>query len=77
MIVLIPLGGTGQRFKCEGYELPKALIKIEEKPIIFWLLDNLNKENIQYVYIPYNAEYTQYDFENTLKQRYPNSNFYH
>jgi len=28
MIVLIPLGGVGQRFKSYGYKKPKALIHV-------------------------------------------------
>ena len=34
MIILIPLGGTGERFKKEGYKVPKALIKVDNKEII-------------------------------------------
>ena len=41
MIILVPLGGSGSRFKKKGYKLPKALINVSGKPIIFWLLDNL------------------------------------
>lgn len=78
MIILIPLGGTGERFKCEGYDLPKGLINVNEKPIIFHLLDNLNltNEEIEFVYIPYNKEYAIYDFENRVQTRYPNIKFY-
>ena len=42
MIILIPLGGIGKRFKDLGYKLPKPLINVMGKPIIFWLLDNIN-----------------------------------
>ena len=41
MIIIIPLGGLGTRFKKQGYIMPKALINIEDKPIIFHLLDTL------------------------------------
>ena len=76
MIILIPLGGTGQRFKKEGYTLPKALIKVNGKEIIFHLLDNLNiNSKISHIYIPYNIEYAEYDFENLLKKRYPKYKF--
>ena len=76
MIILIPIGGTGQRFKKEGYTLPKALIKVNGKEIIFHLIDNLKISNkISYIYIPYNIEYTKYDFEHLLERRYPNYKF--
>jgi HAD superfamily hydrolase (TIGR01549 family) len=73
-IIIIPLGGTGERFKQEGYTLPKALIKVNNKPILFHLLDNLkfnNSSNIKFIYIPYNKEYLQYDLEKLLIDRYP------
>jgi dTDP-glucose pyrophosphorylase len=41
MIVIIPLGGTGERFKKLGYTNPKALIEVEQTPILFHLLDKV------------------------------------
>jgi NDP-sugar pyrophosphorylase family protein len=41
MIILIPIGGLGERLKKKGFKKPKALIKVKEKEIIFHLLDNL------------------------------------
>ena len=43
-MIIIPLGGSGQRFKKE-YSKPKALIPVYGKEIIFWLLDNLKVIN--------------------------------
>jgi capsule biosynthesis phosphatase len=71
MIVIIPLGGTGERFKKNKYTEPKALIKVLGKPIIFFLLENLNLELIEYVYIPYNKEYYNYRFEDLLIKNFP------
>jgi len=50
MIIIIPIGGIGQRFKENGYKKPKALINIYGKPIISYLLDNLNTDNIDYIF---------------------------
>lgn len=74
MVLLIPLGGLGIRFKNEGYKKIKPLIKANGKPIIFWLLDNLNIKN-ELIYIPYNIELQKFDFEKLLKKRYPKLNF--
>ena len=41
MIILILLGGIGERFKNNGYKDPKGLIKVLGKPIIYYLLDKL------------------------------------
>lgn len=75
MIVLIPLGGIGKRFKDLGYKLPKPLINVMGKPIIFWLLDNINLNSLDLVYIPYNKELSQYNFEERILKRYPNNKF--
>ena len=75
MIILIPLGGIGKRFKIKGYDRPKALINVNDKPIIYYLLDNLNLNKIDYVYIPYNQVYSNYNFENKLTKDYPNIKF--
>ena len=72
MIIIIPIGGVGKRFKEKGYNKPKALINIYGKPIISYLLDNLNTNNIEYIFIPYNKEYMNYRFEDFLIKTYPN-----
>ena len=75
MIIIIPIGGIGQRFKENGYDKPKALINIYGKPIISYLLDNLNTDNIDYIFIPYNKEYKKYRFEDLLIKNYSKINF--
>ena len=51
MIILIPLGGTGERFKSAGYKKPKALIHIFGKPILYYLLDNIIDAEKHFIYI--------------------------
>ncbi|ARF10015.1 hypothetical protein Indivirus_8_5 [Indivirus ILV1] len=75
MIILIPLGGTGERFKNQGYTKPKSLINVFGKPIIFYLLDNLNLDDVELVCIPYNKEYSNYNFEDLLRNNYPKIKF--
>ena len=48
MIVIIPIGGTGQRFKKNGYSKPKALIHVYGRPMIYYLLDNLFEPDNHY-----------------------------
>ena len=75
MIVIIPIGGTGERFKNNGYKLPKALINVFGKPILYYLIDSINMQKIDFIYIPYNSEYSNYNFESKLKKDYPNIEF--
>lgn len=74
MIILIPLGGIGSRFKKNGYKVPKALINVFGKSIINYLIDNLTITN-ELVYIPYNKEYEKYRIQSYLKKKYPNIKF--
>ena len=75
MIILIPLGGIGERFKKHGYKKPKPLINVMGKVIICWLLDNLNLDKVDLVIIPYNSDLEKYHFEAMLRKRYPKINF--
>ena len=62
MNVIIPLGGIGQRFLETGFNLPKPLIQLLFKPIIFWLLDSLNPHADDNIIIICNKGLKQYRF---------------
>ena len=74
MNIIIPLGGLGSRFRTQGFNVPKPLIKIFFKPIIFWLLDNLNFRPGDNVYILCNPELRDYRFEDEVRKKYPDVN---
>lgn len=71
MNIIIPLGGKGERFKKEGYILPKPLIKVLEKEILFYVIDNLDIHLEDKVYIIYNQELDIYHFSEIIKEKYP------
>jgi dTDP-glucose pyrophosphorylase len=74
MNIIIPLGGKGERFKNNGYLLPKPLIKVFDKEMIFYVLDNLKINLDDKIFIIYyNLE--EYDFENIILKKYPFINF--
>ena len=75
MLLLIPLGGLGQRFKDQGYRLPKPLVPLFGKPILYFLLESLNTKNVSHVVIPYNKELVKYRFEARLRKDFPKINF--
>jgi beta-phosphoglucomutase-like phosphatase (HAD superfamily)/molybdopterin-guanine dinucleotide biosynthesis protein A len=74
MNIIFPLGGKGERFKNNGYDLPKPLIKIFDKEMIFYVLDNLNFNNNDKIFIIY-YNLTKYDFEYMILKKYPFINF--
>jgi HAD superfamily hydrolase (TIGR01509 family) len=71
MNIIIPLGGKGERFAKEGYLQPKPLIKILNKEMIFYVLDNLELSNEDKIFIIYFSELDQYNFTNIVGKKYP------
>jgi HAD superfamily hydrolase (TIGR01509 family) len=72
MNVIIPLAGIGERFQQEGYSLPKPLIPVLGKPILFYVLDNINLGPEDKVFILYNEALKKHNFCETVSARYPN-----
>ena len=71
MNIIIPIGGKGERFKNKGYNISKPLIKIFDKEMILYVLDNLKiNENDNIFIIYYNLEQT-----NFIQKKYPLINF--
>ncbi len=71
MNIIIPIGGKGERFKNKGYTKPKPLIDIFEKPMIFYVLDNLNINENDTIYIIYNTILEKDNFIQIIKKKYP------
>jgi beta-phosphoglucomutase-like phosphatase (HAD superfamily)/dTDP-glucose pyrophosphorylase/thiamine kinase-like enzyme len=71
MNIIIPVGGKGERFKNAGYIKSKPLIEIFEKPMIFYILDNLNIDTCDNVYIIYNILLDTEDFSVIIKKKHP------
>jgi HAD superfamily hydrolase (TIGR01509 family) len=71
MNIIIPLGGKGERFSKNGYTQPKPLIKIFEKTMIEYVLDNLYLLPDDKVFIIYNLALDSYHFADFIKSKYP------
>ena len=71
MNIIIPIGGKGERFKNKGYINPKPLIDIFEKPMIFYVLDSLNINENDTIYIIYNTLLERDKFTQVIKNNYP------
>ena len=75
MIIFIPLGSIDKEFINAGYKNPKALINIHGKPLIFYLLDNLDLNNDYKIIIAYNHAYSKHNLQERLINNYPSYNF--
>ncbi len=71
MNIIIPLGGKGERFSKNGYVQPKPLIKIFEKFMIDYLIDNLTISENDKIFIIYNKYLDDYAFPNHIFEKYP------
>lgn len=69
--LMIPMNGLGSRFRDENYYLPKPLINVVGKPMIFWLLDNLDLDKVNTLIIPYTSLLDDFDFQEKINERYP------
>lgn len=65
MNVLIPMAGAGSRFEKAGYTFPKPLIDVRGKPMIQWVVDNLNVE-AKYIFIVQKSHFEKYNLKDTL-----------
>ncbi len=69
--VLIPMAGAGSRFQQQGFKLPKPLIDVNGKPMIQWVVENLNiKAN--FVFVVQKSHYEQYNLGIILPLIAPN-----
>lgn len=68
MNIIIPVCGKGERFKKNGYSMPKPLINIFDKEMIFYVIDNLHLENHQ-IFIIYKSELDNHNFSSIIKNK--------
>jgi NDP-sugar pyrophosphorylase family protein len=74
MNIIIPIGGVGQRFKDEGYDMPKPLINVLGKPMIYKVIDNLKIEDTDKIHIVYHNHLKEFNFETLIKFWFPKKN---
>jgi 3,4-dihydroxy-2-butanone 4-phosphate synthase len=65
--ILIPMAGSGKRFKDVGYTLPKPLIDINGKPMIQRLLENLPIKG-HYIFIVQHEDNVKYGYKEILEE---------
>lgn len=65
MNIVIPLAGEGKKFQERGYTFPKPLIDIGGKPMIQWVIENLNTEG-NFIFIVLKEHYEKYQLSYLL-----------
>ena len=74
MKVLVPMAGAGSRFKKEGYNVPKPLILVNQKPMVVEATNYLPKSEKQ-IYICRKEHLQDDKIDIEIKKDYPNSKF--
>ena len=75
MNIIIPLCGKGERFK-EKYNIIKPLVKVFEKEIILYILDNIYNSNTEKdIYIIINKNTNKTNIVDLINSKYKNINF--
>jgi HAD superfamily hydrolase (TIGR01509 family) len=71
MNIIIPIGGIGKRFKEGGYNVPKPLIEVFYKSILEHVIDSLELQKEDTLFVIYHYSLDEYDFNNKLSKKYP------
>jgi len=69
--VLIPMAGSGSRFKEAGYTFPKPLIDINNKPMIQVVVENLNVD-ANFIFVVQKEHRQKYNLDSLLNLISPN-----
>lgn len=73
--LIMPMGGSGSRFKKNGFEIPKPVIEIEGKPFFYWAARSIEKyvdlEDITFVALRDHIE--KFDLGKFIKKYFPDA----
>lgn len=73
--LIMPMGGAGSRFAKEGFNLPKPLIEINNKPFFYWATKSISKfidlEDITFVILKQHVE--EFEIDKVIKRYFPNA----
>lgn len=72
--ILMPMGGLGSRFAEQGYDIPKPLIKVDNKPMFIRALESFSSlENPVYIFVVRREHVEKYQIDQQIKDQLPNA----
>ena len=71
--IIIPMAGMGKRFMEAGYTLPKPLLKIVDKEVIYHIVYIMRMPNAQFIFIVRQDHCDQYQLDKILLNIEPNA----
>ena len=71
--ILIPMAGEGSRFKKVGFIRPKPMIRVGDKTMITWVVNNINSDEIEahFIFIIRKEQDSLYNVTEHLKDLCP------
>ena len=67
--IVIPMAGRGSRFSKAGYDLPKPLLPVFNRPMIEVVIENLRPSTPhRFIFVCQREHLIAYNFESTLRQ---------
>lgn len=73
--LIMPMGGKGSRFKDRGFDFPKPLISIHDRPFFFWAVQSVAKfvdvADITFVVLKEHVE--KYQIDREIRNYYPDA----
>ena len=77
--ILVPMAGRGSRFATQGYVQPKPLIDVAGKPMISWVVDNVDSTVIdaRFIFLVLKEHDLKHNLTPTLKSLKPNVDVVH
>ncbi len=63
--IVIPMAGAGRSFERAGYTFPKPLADVLGKPMVQWVVENMNAE-AQYIFVVLREHYEKYNLQYLL-----------
>ncbi|MCY7332688.1 MAG: HAD-IA family hydrolase [Pseudanabaena sp. CAN_BIN31] len=71
--IVIPMAGEGSRFARAGYIDPKPMIRVFGKPMIQWVVENMNLVNSHFIFLCRKQHLDSYKLSAYLKSLRPDS----
>jgi len=66
MNIIIPIGGTGERFKINGYQKPKPFININGMPMLKYVINSIKLQPNDKLIIIYNKELNNFNIHDII-----------
>lgn len=74
--LIMPMGGGGTRFGNKGFELPKPLIKLQEKPFFYWATKSIVKfvDVLDITFVVLQDHVDRFEIDKEILQCFPDAN---